>query len=196
MPYRPFNDNYQIATAMRRDAVPALERLAENGSLLDSDLRRFDRDEPPPYVSSTEDDDDDYQNPPHLDDIRAILDEPLNDEELRSVYSSLEDSYHPGARYDAEVRLERDRLAGSARATCENTRKYFVQYGSAAAGRAGEARLNIMARRNIKRRWEKLGVWNPEWGIPDRAENAQPSDETYNWKWPWQNRDRSPVWDP
>ncbi|KAL8383043.1 hypothetical protein RB595_006690 [Gaeumannomyces hyphopodioides] len=196
MPYRPFNDDYQIATAMQRDVVPALDRLAENASLLDRGLRRFDRDEPPPYVSSTEDDDDDYQNLPPPDQIGATLDEPLNDEELRWVYESLEGFYHPGARYDAEAELERDRLESSARAACDGTRKYFVQYGDASAGRAGYARINIMARRNIKRRWEKLGVWNPEWGIPGRAENPQPNDKTYEWKWPWQDCDRAPAWNP
>jgi hypothetical protein len=194
MPYRPFDDDYQIATAMRSEAVPALERLAENGSLLDRGLRRFDRDEPPPYVSSTEDDDDDYQNELPPDQISAILDEPLNDEELRQAYGSLETFYHPGARYDAEAELERNRLDVSARRACDNTRKYFVQYGDAAAGRAGDARLNIMVRRNIKRRWEKLGVWNPGWGIPGRSENPQPNDEAYEWKWPWQDCDRAPAW--
>ena len=42
----PLFDDYQIANAMRNEAVPALERLAENASSLDRDLRRFDRASP------------------------------------------------------------------------------------------------------------------------------------------------------
>ena len=187
-------DDYQIANAMRNEAVPALERFAENASSRDRDLRRFDRDEPPPYVSSTEDEYDDYDDVPPLDEVTRILDEPLDNDDLDMVAYRVEKHYPPGERYNAEAEVERDRLALSARQACDNTRQYFVQYGSAEAGRAGRARVNIIVRRNIKRRWQKLGVWNPEWGIPDRTDNPHPNDDTCIWKWPWQHGDAAAEW--
>jgi hypothetical protein len=46
-----------------------------------------------------------------------------------------------------------------------------------------------MNRHSIKKRWERLGVWNPEWGIPHRV-NEGPKDYG-EWSWVWdQNRPR------
>jgi hypothetical protein len=59
----PLFDDMQIANALRNEALPALERLAQSSSLQDRALARFDRAEPPPYVSSTEDDDEDMPYP-------------------------------------------------------------------------------------------------------------------------------------
>ncbi len=189
-------DDFQIATAMQNEAMPALERLAGNSSLRDHALRRFDRDDPPPYTSSTEDDYDyeDEEDIPPPDELSRLLDEPLNDLELGAVAFDTLAYYQPGGRYDAEVELERDRIDTQARVVGGDTRKYFVQYGDAKAGRAGQARINIIARRNIKRRWQKLGVWNPKWGIPERRENPQPNDDTSGWKWPWQHGDAAAEW--
>jgi len=191
-------DDMQIANAMRNDALPALERLAGNSSLRDRALSRFERDEPPPYVSSTEDEDEDEDEVvPHVDELNRLLDEPLNDRELDEAAWFLEGqsrAYHPGARYDAEAELERHRVERWARGASNATREYFVQYGPAAKGRAGRERVNIIARRNIRRRWQKLGVWNPEWGIPNRENDPQPSDKAWDWKWPWQHGDAAAEW--
>ncbi len=187
-------DDWQIANAMQNEVVPALERFAENEALRDRALRRFERDEPPRYVSSTEEDDDYDDEIPSLDELTQVLDEPLSDRDLDTVAIRMERHYQPGVRYEVEAAQERDRLALAARLACENTRQYFVQYGSAADGRAGDERVNIIIRRNIKRRWEKLGVWNPEWGFPDRVENPQPNDDTRTWKWPWQHGDAAADW--
>lgn len=43
--------------------------------------------------------------------------------------------------------------------------------------------IGVMVRHLIKRRWQKLGIWNSEWGFPGR--NVQPRDEASDWKWPW-----------
>jgi len=195
----PLLDDMQIANAMRNDALPALQRLAGNSSLRDRALSRFDRDEPPPYVSSTEDEDEnDDEIVPQLDEhINRLLDEPLNDREFDEAAWSLELNlrpYHPGTRYNAEAELERDRIESWARKASNATREYFVQYGPAAKGRAGRERVNIIARRNIRRRWQKLGVWNPKWGIPDRENDPQPSDKAWDWKWSWQHGDAAAEW--
>ncbi len=187
-------DDFQIATAMQNEAMPALERLAGNASLRDHALRRFDRDEPPPYTSSTEDEEEEEEEIPPRDELSRLIDEPLNDKEFAWVAFQTQSDYQPGSRYDAEVELERQRVDTAARFVGGDTRKYFVQYGDAKAGRAGKARVNIIARRNIKRRWQKLGVWNPEWGIPGRTENPQPNDDTSAWKWPWQHGDAAAEW--
>lgn len=181
-------DDYQVATAMRNEAVPALERLAENDPLREHSLRRFDRDDPPPCTSSTEDDYEEEDVPP-ADEITRILNEPLTDKEFKLVAHRLDWQLDPGPRYNLELEFELERLDRSARDCTENTRKYFLQYGSAQDNRAGHARTNILARRNVKRRWQKLGVWNPAWGIPGREDNPLPKEDEGAWKWPWQHDD-------
>ncbi|RMZ83265.1 hypothetical protein DV738_g1277, partial [Chaetothyriales sp. CBS 135597] len=52
-------------------------------------------------------------------------------------------------------------------------------------GRAGQLRQKVVIRHRIKKRWERLGVWNPEWGIPGRVDE-RPRDKTFSWKWRWQ----------
>jgi len=93
----PFSDIQQINNALRNEAIPALERLAENPRLLDG--ARFER---------------------------ARL--------LEFFFSGHADS---GAR------------------------KFL-------GGPVGELRMEVVVRRNIKRRWQKLGVWDAAWGIADR----------------------------
>ncbi len=205
----PLFDDMQIANALRTEALPALERLAGNSFLRDRALeRRFDRDEPPPYVSSTEDDYEDMADlvpgpvdSAALDELASLLDKPLDDDQrARAVDHARRQAriYSPGARYDQEVKLERERIerwmSFSANKVSNQTRDYFVQYGTAQEGRAGVERINVIARRNIKRRWQKLGVWNPEWGVPGRMDNPQPNDNTWNWKWPWQHGDAAAEW--
>ena len=35
-------------------------------------------------------------------------------------------------------------------------------------GVEGSRRYGVLVRHNVKRRWEKLGIWNPEWGFAGR----------------------------
>lgn len=191
----------QIANALRSEALPALEHLTGNSG---HTLRRFDRDEPPPYVSSTEDEDEDMYHPAlgpvdsaMSDELNRLLDKPLNDDQRHSSARRLESqsrAYDPGARYDKEVKLERERIKMWANTANTSMRTYFIQFGPAKKGRAGRECVNIIARRNIKRRWQKLGVWNPGWGIPGRANNLQPNDETDTWKWRWQHGAAAAEW--
>lgn len=48
-------------------------------------------------------------------------------------------------------------------------------------GVEGSGRCGVLVRHNVNRRWEKLGIWNPERGFAGR--NVPPNDNAYRWKW-------------
>jgi hypothetical protein len=196
----PFFDIQQINNALRNEAIPALERLAENPRLLDG--ARFERDDLPSYRSSTQSWEPGEEGlwaataPQNYDDgtvsrFRALVAQPLTKKEQETVANRMAMSskiYTPGARYQAEARAERARLLEfffSGRAD-SGARKFL-------GGPVGELRMEVVVRRNIKRRWQKLGVWNAAWGIADR-EPARPGDETWKWKWAWQNGSHAAEW--
>lgn len=189
-------NHVEISRALSNRALPALERLAEHSALRERAVARFDRDEPPPYLSSTDEEDDPGEDlsPETVD---RLLDEPLNDQERKrmgDIVGRHAEFYKAGNQFMTEVRRERDRVrAWVDRKASRATYDYFVQLGLARKGRAGRERINIVARRNVKRRWQKLGVWNNDWGIPDRAD-PQPNDNTDAWKWPWQHGDAAAEW--
>ncbi|CAH0023453.1 unnamed protein product [Clonostachys rhizophaga] len=56
-----------------------------------------------------------------------------------------------------------------------------------------EMRQSIIIRHYIKKRWERLGVWNHLWGIPGRL-NPGEIDHTDFWVWDWERTyaDRDP----
>ncbi|KAK1673184.1 hypothetical protein BDP55DRAFT_670471 [Colletotrichum godetiae] len=48
----------------------------------------------------------------------------------------------------------------------------------------------------MKKRWEKLGIWNPVWGFSGR--NVKPNDDPFKWRWKWdqetgEETDRQPA---
>ncbi|KAI1120099.1 hypothetical protein F5Y10DRAFT_259102 [Nemania abortiva] len=51
-------------------------------------------------------------------------------------------------------------------------------------GHTGKLQKGIFVRHFIKRRWEKLGIWNPHWGFAGR--NLDASDDFSKWTWRWQ----------
>ncbi|KAI1335058.1 hypothetical protein F5Y15DRAFT_399455 [Xylariaceae sp. FL0016] len=53
-------------------------------------------------------------------------------------------------------------------------------------------RVEIIVRRNVRKRWQRLGVWNPGWGVPGRV-NGQLIDSTWCWKWKWQSSGEVPA---
>lgn len=178
----PFFDGWQFQTALENQAIPQLQRLADNSSLRERAVRRFDRDNPPRYASSTPS----PEPPPNLtqDEIDEILERPFSEEDLGFVATELPNLYHPGKRYNEEAKIEAtrvDRLSSHYYAPQKvknwlNPRRWEV----------GVERQKIVTRRNIKRRWQKLGIWNPQWGIPDRVNNPQPNDDPSSWKWAWE----------
>ncbi|KAF4506518.1 hypothetical protein G6O67_006596 [Ophiocordyceps sinensis] len=165
-----FFDAAQIRDALHNQALPAVEAIAANESL--RSLRRFDRDDPPPYASSTDSERLD-ESLPRLsqEDIEALLDPPCTDEERYWVANTMQSSLSPGELYYEECRFEAVRL--------ERYRFRHMIF----RGKKGTRRFGVLVRRNVKRRWQKLGIWNPAWGFPGR--NAGPNDKTYTWNWWW-----------
>lgn len=206
----PFFDRSQLQNAITARALPALERLAANADRLDRSLNsRFESDEPPPYFSSSESDEEEVLFHPVLarpreaviQENKALLKEPLNDRELRSVVETLTTGhrYEPGRRFRAEAFREEELLVDffGAEASREEARppwKPSLRVNSFLKGRIGHQKRAIVARRNIRKRWQRLGIWNSEWGIPDRV-NAQPNDNTNSWKWKWQSDVDPPPFD-
>jgi len=190
----------QIEQGPQLDALPALERLAANPSLRSRALRRFEREEPPPYASSIESDEDDLLYHPAIGssdelfptEYRGLLGTPLDEKEQQATASGLHGvtkAYDAGERYENEARLEQGRLrhAYFSGALKEATRAFVGE------GRAGRQRCKVIVRHNIRTHWQKLGVWNRDWGIPGRH-GAQPNDNASRWKWPWQHGQYASEW--
>ncbi|KAF2240530.1 hypothetical protein BU26DRAFT_207337 [Trematosphaeria pertusa] len=173
----PFLDRVQLDHALHNQAVPLLEAIAANDHLRNRSLRRFERDDPPPYAESTESEEFDDAPPPPLrgelpEELQAIMDRPICTDELKRY--GLESTLQPGDFYYSEAMLEKSRV------TRYRANNIF-------RGVEGSRRLGVLVRHNVKRRWEKLGVWNPEWGFPGRR--VQPNDDVFRWKWPWQQHE-------
>ncbi|KAK7398461.1 hypothetical protein QQX98_012148 [Neonectria punicea] len=174
----PFFDILQIEAAIQRQALPALERFAANPNLRRPSLL--------PGASQQQ------QPPPESYDFEALA-EPLNNEELVVAASFAQremKAYSPGERFLAEAAVEHDRTTRFWRSeSCNWPTREFLK------GPEGIIRYHIIVRRNIRKRWQKLGVWNPEWGIPGRM-NKQPNDDTSKWKWKWQHGSSAAEWHP
>lgn len=80
---------------MSSQAIPILEAIAVNDNVCS--LHRFERDDPPPYRSSTESAelDDEILNPPRFgrpmpDELKAIMERPIDDKEINGISFRLE----------------------------------------------------------------------------------------------------------
>ncbi|KAH6614528.1 hypothetical protein B0J18DRAFT_447022 [Chaetomium sp. MPI-SDFR-AT-0129] len=194
-------DASQLQNAITAQAMPALGVLAADPSRLDrSRNTRFERDDPPPYVSSSESESEGALHHPVLarpqeavlEDFAALLRQPLSNEESDNLVTSLNIShcYSPGTRYRNETRLEYERLSSFCMRLPDRSRlREFLGL------EPGQKRRAVIVRRNIRKRWQRLGIWNPEWGIPDRAD-PQPRDRTDDWSWRWQSDTDPPPYDP
>ncbi|KAL2259066.1 hypothetical protein VTK26DRAFT_7392 [Humicola hyalothermophila] len=206
----PFFDRSQLQNAITARALPALEVLAANADRLDSSLdNRFARDDPPPYFSSeSEEEDVSYHHglvrprEAVIRENKQRLREPLDDKELRAVTSHLNSDlcYTPGKRFRREAWREEQLLidffwleARRFESLPPYTPSPFLN--SFLKGRVGRQKRAIIARRNVRKRWQRLGIWNPSWGIPGRV-NAQPNDNVDSWKWKWQSDNEPPPMDP
>lgn len=172
----------KFAKALVNRINPALERFCSN-----PDHSRFERDAPPLFVRSPEGlsiwrvpgmaaatpDDGSYERKmeelfaPHLDNM---------EQEIALDTAQGIRLYHPSAVYAREEKFEMHRMANSV----DFCRHKYVE------GASGVRRLRVLARRNIRKRWKKMGVWNPAWGIPCR-EPSEPNDSTWDWRWEWQH---------
>ncbi|CAI6090114.1 unnamed protein product [Clonostachys chloroleuca] len=146
------------------------QSLAANPGRLDRTRRRFDRDEPPASCSSTDSNyepDDDPEPMPDLQEIAAALEAPLNEADLRSVVSHMQEQgfTRPGRIYVKEARLETTRLISFIyTGPCNpNTKRYLI-------GEKALERHAVIVRHYIKKRWQRLGIWDSSWGIPGRVQ--------------------------
>lgn len=159
--------------------MPMLDALAANEELRSRSLRRFERDDPPPYASSTESEvfSDDYLEPPPPrelpEELIALMEQPITDEERKHIAFDLGDILNPVDRYHIE-------------ANREETRVWKYRSNKIFHREQGIRRCGVFVRHNIKRRWEKLGIWNPEWGFAGR--NVQPNDNADGWNWRWEEQ--------
>lgn len=175
----PFFDPVHFNQAVSDQAMPLLEAIASNDHL--RHLRRFERDDPPPYVSSTESSDHeaDFMVPPLCqqipEELQAVMERPINDFEAKLIASSLEQRLRPYDFYYSEAKFEESRFE-------ENFPRGPLpeEFRTLNFSR----RKGVVVRHNVKRRWEKLGVWNPDWGFAGRQ--IQPRDKYGHWKWWWE----------
>ncbi|KAI1287194.1 hypothetical protein F5Y03DRAFT_389354 [Xylaria venustula] len=170
------------------------QQLAANPNHLNSSLNnRFERDDPPPYVSSSESEEEEALHHPVLarpreavlEEFKDLLSNPLNDNETQSVVETLDSTgvYSPGVRYSNEAKWEHDRLST------------FWRTSFWKAGSANSHVHDILKGPRGYQRRDRLGIWNPEWGIPGRV-NRQPNDNVWHWKWKWQSFIDPPSSDP
>ncbi|KAI5859903.1 hypothetical protein GGS23DRAFT_607144 [Durotheca rogersii] len=159
-------------------AVPRILRLAADEDRRMNSLRRFDRDGPPPYVSSTESffSESGFFPPPlgrtMPEELVAIMEPPLDDKELNVAAEYLCSALRPDNRYYSDAKSEDRRLRAHHRSATDIFK-----------GVNGGHRTGVIVRHNVKRRWEKLGVWNPQWGFAGRG--VQPADDFRKWAWQW-----------
>lgn len=187
-------DPLAITNALRNEAIPALQALEEHPSLRERGFRRFEQG-PPPYESSTDTDVDGLLCriiPPSQRVVTAEEREtfavPLSERERRFVASTAWEKYQPRKRYDLEEGIQRDRVETWARRHPDpEVRRFLAPRGSGPKLGLAERRTAVISRHLVKRRWQKLGVWNPEWGIPEPQNislgDTFREDEIRHWAW-------------
>lgn len=187
----PFFDGAQLRGAINGHAVAALEALAANPDRLDRSLnRRFERDEPPAYESSSESEGEEalyhevLARPREvvLEEFKGLLSQPFDKYEFDAILDSLYSLgiYNPGERYRDEARREDELLRDFCR-----SQPWDSAIRDLLDIEIGSQRRAVIVRHNIRKRWQRLGVWNSDWGIPGRV-NEQDKDDIELWKWKWQ----------
>ena len=161
-----------------------LQRMQDDPEVLDRSRIRFDADEPPPPYSPatiTEPPSPTFLAQRSEHDMNELIGRPLDNEELYWFRTGFH-GYSPGARFSEESRHERQRIGEEWGKRDEHNRP--VYRGPDLIGRPGTQRLKIMTRNSIRKRWERLGVWNPDWEIPGRV-NTGAYDNINDWRWEW-----------
>ncbi|KAK1519479.1 uncharacterized protein CCOS01_11130 [Colletotrichum costaricense] len=165
-------DQVALGRALQERANPLLEAIAANDALHTHYLKRFESDEPPQYDSDSSSEYDEDDAPP--EDPNTIIERPFDEDEIKRIASALGPQISPGQLYLSESKREEKRII-------ENCR------GSVFHKPKGIRRIGIVARHNMKKRWGRLGIWNPAWGFAGR--NVKPNDNFYEWRWKWDQDD-------
>jgi hypothetical protein len=166
--------------------MPRLQQMADDPAFPERRRHRFNEDDPPPPYSSGSTTELPTPNlfPPVADndvDVDELLRKPLNDEEINWFGGKVR-YYRPHHRYYDEFSQERRRIDREWGGWDESFKR--VYRGPDLTGLSGQQRLRIMVRHSIKKRWERLGVWNPEWRIPTYIDGGH-TDTAGNWAWKW-----------
>jgi hypothetical protein len=166
--------------------MPRLQQMADDPAFPERRRHRFNEDDPPPPYSSgsTTELPTPTPFPPVADndvDVDELLRKPLNDEEINWFGGKVR-YYRPHHRYYDEFSQERRRIDREWGRRDESFKR--VYRGPDLTGLSGQQRLRIMIRHSIKKRWERLGVWNPEWRIPTYIDGGH-TDTAGNWAWKW-----------
>ncbi|OAP65169.1 hypothetical protein AYL99_01141 [Fonsecaea erecta] len=190
---------YDINPARLNSIMPTLQRMEDDPSFLEYRERRFEQDEPPPPYSSRSTT---RESSPELlpqtqgdIDLEELVRKPLSDHEINVIRGKLVGRYYPRERYDNEVSQEWQRIDA---ARWRRNGDHVPDRGADLDWRAEHLRQNIIIRHNIKKRWEKLGVWNPEWGIPTgttcyrgiQAFRNNDGPDTWEWQRKWRGTER------
>ncbi|RMD39360.1 hypothetical protein DV735_g5759, partial [Chaetothyriales sp. CBS 134920] len=161
---------YDINPARLNSIMPSLQQMEDDPAFLEYRERRFEQDDPPPPYSSCSTTRGPTPDPlPQIQndiDLAELLRRPLSDHEIDVIRSTFR-NYDPRRRYNDEVRQEKERIDRAWRRRDQN---YVPLYrGPDLIGCPGQQREYIMIRHSIKKRWQRLGVWDPEWGVPTGA---------------------------
>jgi len=142
---------------------------------------------PPPYSSytSTQPATPTFRVQLTAEETDELVRRPLNNEELFRFRRGLR-AYRPAHQFDVEAKKERERIYDEWRKRDSMGRRLYR--GPDLLRRPGNQRMDIMVRNSIRKRWEALGIWNPEWGIPIMGlrfgDNCHPDE----WSWKWRTR--------
>lgn len=175
--------------ALAKQPLPEPEKLAPNPGRLDTGLAwGFEHDALPVCDSPSDFGEDDSVRHPALEEpLEVVLEEnkdllvaPLSDEELLKVAEDLKTLYRPGLRFHKEASREYWQLEAFGKSCRASPRVKNLLWGE-----KGKQRRVIIARHIVRKRWEHLGIWNPEWGIP-REIDTEPDGCIAEWKWTWQ----------
>ena len=178
----PFFDPFLPHDALPNQAIPALDALVKNDNQDNRSFGSFERGDPPSYAWLTEpiEFSDGFLWPPSPlqwavlpEELKAIMEKPMNDDEMKDIALDVRSILVPVNFYRTEAKREESRVDKY------RSNKIF-------RGVEGSRRLGVLVRHNVKRRWEKLGMWDPDWGFPGR--NVQPNDDAYEWKWRWERQ--------
>ncbi|KAL8721869.1 MAG: hypothetical protein Q9225_001547 [Loekoesia sp. 1 TL-2023] len=176
---------HDINPARLNAIMPALQQMEDDPAFLERRRHRFDEDVPsPPPSSSGSTTQLPTPNPfpPVVDNdvnVGELLRKPLTNEEIYGLREEVR-HYLPSHRYYHEKSQERSRIYEENSRQDENYNRLYR--GPNLKGDRGGQRLDVMIRHSIKKRWERLGVWNPEWGIPGRVHTG-PKNVIGKWKW-------------
>jgi len=168
-----------------------LQRMQDDPEALQRAMARFDEpppDEPPPPYSSytsTQPATPTFRVQLTAEETDELVRRPLNNEELFRFRRGLR-AYRPAHQFDVEAKKERERINDVS--SNRDSMGRLVYRGPNIFRRAGSQRLDIMVRNSIRKRWEALGFWNPEWGIPIMGLRFGDNRHPDEWSWNWRTR--------